>query len=181
MSIVSRRFRSSKEANAYLLMLPNMPREIDRTAILYSWVKKGKYVSVGPYSVIGKDGFGYSKGRHIPHIGGVILADDVEIGANCCIDRAKLENTVIGAETKLDNLVHVAHNCQIGKRNLLCAGVIIGGSVITGDNCFIGLNATIKDHVKIGNNVTIGCGANVVNNIPDGKTIFGNPAKAKAD
>lgn len=171
-------FKSSKEANEYLLSLPPIEPEISFSAIIYPWVKIGRTVSVGPYSVIGKDGFGYSKdGRKIPHMAGVILGDNVEIGANCCIDRGKLDDTTIGANTKLDNLVHIAHNCKIGKSNLICAGVIIGGSVTTGDNCFIGLNATIRDHVKIGNNVIIGCGANVVKDVPDGLTVKGNPAK----
>jgi UDP-3-O-[3-hydroxymyristoyl] glucosamine N-acyltransferase len=108
------------------------------------------------------------------------LEDGVEIGSNCTIDRAKLENTVIGAGTKLDNFVHIAHNSQLGKNNIICAGAIIGGSVTTGDNCFIGLNATIKDHVRLGDNVTVGCGANVVKDVQNGETVFGNPAKAKA-
>lgn len=180
MSTENKRFRSSKEANDYLLSLPDAPLEIDRRAVLYACVRKGKNIGIGPYSVIGKDGFGYLNGRRIPHIGGVLLGDNVEIGSNCTIDRAKLELTVIGAGTKIDNLVHIAHNCIIGKNNIICAGAILGGSVTTGDNCFIGLNATIKDHVRLGNNVTVGCGANVIRDVPDGQTVVGNPAKDKA-
>lgn len=181
MNTANKRFKSSREANDYLLTLPDAPREIDRRAVLYKCVKVGENVSIGPYSVIGKDGFGFAGTRRIPHIGGVILEHDVEIGAGCYIDRAKLENTIIGEGTKLDNAVHIAHNCVIGKRNLLCAGVIIGGSAVTGDNCFIGLNATIKDHVRVGDNVTIGAGAVVVKDVPSGQTVASwNPAKAKA-
>ena len=172
------KFNSSKEANDYLLSLPPVEPYIALSAILYSCVKVGRNVTVGEYSVVGKQGFGYSNdGRRIPHIGGVNLHDNVEIGGGCYVDSGKLEDTVIGANTKLDNLVHVAHNCKLGKNNLLCAGVIIGGSVTIGNNCFVGLNATIKDHVNIGNNVIIGCGANVVKDVPDGTTVKGNPAK----
>lgn len=180
MSIANRKFKSAQEANEYLLSLPAAPLEIDSRAVLYSCVKKTKNVGIGPYSVIGRDGFGYKDGRRIPHIGGVIIEEYVEIGSNSCIDRAKLDNTIIGAHTKIDNLVHVGHNAVIGRGCIIVAGSVIGGSCVLGDNVFVGQNATIKDHVKVGNNVIIGCGANVIKDVPDGQTVVGNPAKPLA-
>lgn len=134
-------------------------------------------------AVIGGEGFGYEwdgeKLVKFPHRGDVIIEKDVEIGANTCIDRATLEGkaTLIGEGTKIDNLVHIAHNVKIGKHCLIVAGTVIGGGVIIGDRCYIGIGAMIKNKVKIGNDVTIGMGAVVLHDIPDGWTVVGNPAK----
>lgn len=176
------RFSSKEAAHAFLRQQPRERLIIDPSAVIYQqWVDVGKDVSVGPFSVVGKQGFGYEKisGRweRINHVGRVVLEDNVEIGALCTIDRAKLEKTIIRKGTKTDNLCHIAHNCDIGENCLLCAGVIIGGSCKIGNNTFIGLNATVKDHITIGDNCTIGCGANVVKDVPDGATAKGNPAK----
>lgn len=139
---------------------------------------------ISPYgTVIGKDGFGYEwdgeKHVKFPHLGDVIIGKDVEIGANTCIDRAALEGefTVIGDGTKIDNLVHIAHNVKIGEGCLIVAGSVIGGSCVIGDRCYIGIGAMIKNKVKIGNDVTIGMGAVVLKDVPDGWTVVGNPAK----
>lgn len=134
-------------------------------------------------TTIGGDGFGYEwdgeKLIKFPHRGDVIIGNDVEIGANTCIDRATLEGeaTEIGDGTKIDNLVHIAHNVKIGKHCLIVAGSVIGGSVTIGDRCYIGIGAMIKNKVKIGNDVTVGMGAVVLQDIPDGETWVGNPAK----
>jgi UDP-3-O-[3-hydroxymyristoyl] glucosamine N-acyltransferase len=133
--------------------------------------------------VVGFEGFGFEwdgkKLLKMPHRGDVKIGKDVEIGSNTCIDRATLEGeaTVIGDGTKIDNLVQIAHNCKVGKHNLICAGAVLCGSVVTGDRVFIGANATVLQKLIIGNDVTIGAGAVVTRNIPDGKTVFGNPAK----
>lgn len=170
-------FSSSAEANAYLRTFPAEETRIHPTAVLYGKTKIGFDVAIGPYSVIGKSGFGYDKDGKIPHIAGVMLCDNVEIGANTCIDRGKLVDTFIGKNTKIDNLVHIAHNVRIGKDCLVVAGAVIGGSCAIGDNCFIGMNVSIRQHLRIGDNVVIGAGAVVVKDLEPDQTYVGNPAR----
>lgn len=127
---------------------------------------------------IGREGFGYARDHDgtlikMPHNGNVIIEENVEIGAHTCIDRAVEGSTIIGAGTKIDNLVHVAHGVKIGKNCLIVAGTVIGGSSEIGDNCFLGINCSIKNKVKIGNNVTIGMGAIVLADVPDNTTVIG--------
>lgn len=138
----------------------------------------------GTNNSIGGQGFGYARAEDgslvaILHLGDIEIGNNVEIHSNVCIDRATKDGefTEIGDGTKIDNLVHIAHNCKIGKHNLICAGAIIGGSVVTGDRCFIGIGAMIKNKVRIGNDVTIGAGAVVLKDVPDGWTVVGNPAR----
>lgn len=139
-------------------------------------------IKIGKGTVIGGDGFGYVRQEDgilykMPHTGNVIINENVEIGGNTCIDRAVVGSTVIGAGTKIDNLVHIAHGAKIGKNCLIVAGAVIGGSTEIGDNCYIGIGAMIKNKIRIGNNVVIGMGAVVLNDVPDGVTIVGNPGK----
>lgn len=136
----------------------------------------------GKNCVIGGPGFGYEFEEdgtpfRIPHLGNVVIGENVELGSNVCIDRAVVGSTVICDNVKIDNLVHIAHNAKIGRNTLIVAGAVIGGSVEIGENCFIGMNASIKQKVKIGNRVTIGAGAVVLKDVPDGETWVGNPAK----
>ena len=144
----------------------------------------GKNCIVQPGTVIGADGFAYERLedtlelQRFPHIGGVIIGDNVEICSNCSIARGSLSNTIIGEGTKLDALVHIAHNVEIGRHCALTAGTIIGGSTRIGDMCWTGLNSTIKHKVKIGNKVIIGSGASVINNIDDEDIVAGVPAKS---
>jgi UDP-3-O-[3-hydroxymyristoyl] glucosamine N-acyltransferase len=135
-------------------------------------------VLVKEFACIGGDGFGYAREEDgtlvkMPHTGNVIIEENVEIGAYTCIDRAVIGSTIIGAGTKIDNLVHIAHGAKIGKNCLIVAGSVIGGSAEIGDNCFIGINASIKNKVKIGNNVTVGMGAIVLKDVPDNTTVKG--------
>ena len=137
---------------------------------------------IGTGSVIGGDGFGYAREADgtlvkIPHRGNVIIEENVSIGANTCIDRAAVGSTVIGAGTKIDNLVHIAHGVKIGKNCLIIAGAVIGGSVEIGENSYIGIGAMIKNKIRIGKNCVIGMGSVVVKDVPDGVTVVGNPAK----
>lgn len=153
---------------------------IHPTAVI-SNAKIGKNVIIGAGTVIGGEGFGYMPDENgeliqFPHIGGVIIEDDVEIGANTCIDRGALGDTIIGRGTKIDNLVHVAHNVKIGRNCQIICQVGIGGSVEIGDNCFVGIGASIRNQKKIGKNVIIGMGAVVVKDVPDNMTVAGNPA-----
>jgi UDP-3-O-[3-hydroxymyristoyl] glucosamine N-acyltransferase len=144
----------------------------------------GKNCIIQPGTVIGADGFAYERLedtlelQKFPHIGGVIIGDNVEICSNCSIARGSLSDTIIGEGTKLDALVHVAHNVEIGRHCALTAGTIIGGSTRIGDMSWTGLNSTIKHKLKIGNKVIIGSGASVINNIDDEDIVAGVPAKS---
>lgn len=137
----------------------------------------GMHCDIHADAVIGKAGFGYHKGKRVPHIGGVHIGHEVEIGAHTCVDRGTLGATVIGDNTKVDNLVHIAHNVRIGYRCTIVAGTVIGGSAVIGDDVYIGINASIKNKVRIGNGATIGMGAVVLRDVPAGETWVGNPAR----
>ena len=159
---------------------------IGRDCILYANVTIydgcviGDRVTVHSGTVIGVDGFGYAtlNGEHhkIPQIGNVVIEDDVEIGANCTIDRATMGSTVIGKGTKTSNLVAVGHNTRVGPGGLIVAQVGIAGSVTIGHHVTIAGQAGLAGHIKVGDNVTIGAQAGVINNIPDQRTVMGSPA-----
>ena len=132
-------------------------------------------------TVIGSDGFGYAKekGVHhkIPQIGGVRIEDDVEIGANVTIDRATLGVTRIGRGTKIDNLVQIGHNVDIGENCIIVAQVGIGGSTRVGNNSILAGQVGLVGHIRIGNRVVIGAQSGVTKDIPDDTTMFGYPAR----
>ena len=148
--------------------------------MLYADVILGDRVEVHAGTVLGGDGFGYRlvDGRHVkvPQTGRVEVGDDVEIGANCTIDRATFEATRIGEGTKIDNLVMIGHNNQIGRHNLLCGQVGIAGSCKTGDYVVMAGQAGIKDNTQIGDRVIVGAQAGVHRNIPSGQHVLGSPA-----
>jgi UDP-3-O-[3-hydroxymyristoyl] glucosamine N-acyltransferase len=129
--------------------------------------------------VIGGDGFGFAaiegKNQKIPQIGAVELGDDVEIGANTTIDRATVDATRIGSGTKIDNLVQIAHNVQIGDNCIIVAQSGIAGSTKVGNNTTIAAQVGIVGHLKIGNNVLIASQSGISGNISDGEKIGGNP------
>jgi len=129
---------------------------------------------------IGLKGFGFiplkEKNFRIPHIGKVILEDNVEIGASCTIDRGSIGDTVIGKNTFLDNQVHMAHNVKIGDNCMIAGQVGFAGSSTLGNNVSIGGQAGVSGHLKIGNNVKIGGGSGVVKDIPDNTIVMGYPA-----
>ncbi len=132
-------------------------------------------------TIIGADGFGFIAQKDgiptkVPQTGNVIIENNVEIGANCTIDRATISSTIIREGVKLDNLVHIAHNCEIGKSSLLAGQVGIAGSAKIGKECVMGGQVAINDHVIMGNNVSVGGQAGVLSNVKDGETIFGSPA-----
>jgi UDP-3-O-[3-hydroxymyristoyl] glucosamine N-acyltransferase len=137
-------------------------------------------VIIGGNAIVGEDGFGYSthNGTHhkIPHIGSVIIEDDVEIGSGCGIERGTLSDTVIGKGSKLGDLIAIGHGTKIGEHCLLVAQVGIAGSSTLGHHCVVGGQAGIIGHIKIGNMVRIAAQAGVISDIPDGKTIIGAPA-----
>ena len=141
----------------------------------------GNNVFILDSSVIGKKGFGFfpgiKKNLRYPHIGMVIIGDNVEIGCNNTIDRGSLSNTIIGNNTFIDNQVHIAHNVKIGNNCIITAQVGFAGSAIIGNKVLIGGQAGISGHLKIGNNVQIGGGSGVIKNIPDNMRVMGYPAK----
>lgn len=144
-------------------------------------VRIGDRVRVHAGARIGTDGFGYTAGpegaRKIPQIGGCVIGDDVEIGANCTIDRGALDDTRIGDRTKLDNLVHVAHNVRIGSDCLIAAQVGIAGSSIIGDGVQFAGQVGIADHLVIGPGARLAAQAGVMRDVPDGETHGGTPAQ----
>jgi UDP-3-O-[3-hydroxymyristoyl] glucosamine N-acyltransferase len=147
---------------------------------IYSEVRIGSEVSIHAGSVIGSDGFGYiwdgKKHQKIHQIGSVIIEDDVEIGANVTVDRGALGDTVIRKGSRIDNLVQIAHNVEVGEFTVLCSQVGIAGSSKVGNNCIFAGQVGIADHVKIGSNVKIGAQSGVPNDIPDNKIVLGYPA-----
>jgi UDP-3-O-[3-hydroxymyristoyl] glucosamine N-acyltransferase len=145
-------------------------------------IQIGKNVYRDKGAVIGSEGFGYERNEKgelekFPHFGGVVIGDDVDIGANTCIDRGSLEDTVIGSGTKIDNLVHVGHNAKIGKHCLITALSLIGGSAVIEDYATIWSAAVIKNHVKIGHHAVVGAGAVVLRDVKPYETVAGVPAK----
>jgi UDP-3-O-[3-hydroxymyristoyl] glucosamine N-acyltransferase len=132
---------------------------------------------------LGSDGFAFERYEgggleKFPHKGYVRLGDNVEIYANCSIARGSLSDTKIGEGTKLDALVHIAHNVNVGKNCELTAGTIIGGSTTLGDTSWTGLNSTLKNGIKIGRNVIVASGASVIHDVPDGDIVAGVPARS---
>jgi UDP-3-O-[3-hydroxymyristoyl] glucosamine N-acyltransferase len=153
---------------------------IHPNAVLYADVILGDRVEIHGGTVLGGDGFGYRQveGKHvkIPHTGRLEVGSDVEIGSNCTIDRATFEATRIGEGTKIDNLVMIGHNNQIGRHNLLCGQVGIAGSCKTGDYVVMAGQAGIKDNTEIGDRVIVGAQAGVHRNVPGGQNVLGSPA-----
>jgi len=134
---------------------------------------------------IGEDGFAFERNadgelERFPHIRGVKIGDNVEVGANTNIARGSLSDTIIGNGTKVADMVHIGHNILIGKHCQIAAGTAIGGSTKIGDMCWTGLNSTLRK-VHVGNNVIVGCGAVVLHDVPDGDIVAGVPAKSIKD
>jgi len=148
--------------------------------VVYAKCQIGHRVAIHAGSVIGSDGYGYvfDEGRHrkVLQVGNVIIHDDVEIGANTCIDRAALGATVIGQGAKIDNLVHIAHNVVIGRHCLVMGQVGFAGSTRLGDYCVIASQSGIAGHLKLGHQATVGAKSGVMRDIPDKGTVVGIPA-----
>jgi UDP-3-O-[3-hydroxymyristoyl] glucosamine N-acyltransferase len=152
---------------------------------LYNNSRTGDRVTIHASTVIGSDGFGYrfENGKHtkVPHAGHVVIEDDVEIGANTVVDRATLGSTVIGAGTKIDNLVQIAHSVKLGKNNILCAFTGIAGSSSSGNNVIFAADVGVGDHVRIDDGVILGARAGVPSkkHLKQGNIYLGNPARPK--
>lgn len=163
--------------------------QIDEGAVIHSHcnicdnVHIGENVIIKPGCIIGSDGFGYlmneeEEYENFPHIGGVIIEDNVEIGANVTIDRGALGNTHVKKGAKIDNLVHIAHNAVIGRHSIIIAGAVICGSAVIGDYSWIAPSVVINNNITIGKKTKIGIGSAVIRSVPDGETWFGVPAES---
>lgn len=130
--------------------------------------------------VIGADGFGYilHQGQQfkVPQVGNVLIKDNVEIGANSCVDRATLGTTVIGENTKLDNLVQIGHNCNIGKNSIICSQTGLAGHSHVGDRVYLAGQVGCADHITIGDDVMVGAQSGVAQDVKAGSKVFGYPA-----
>lgn len=161
--------------------------KIGDNCLIYSNVSVRENVEIGDRviihcgTVVGSDGFGFVTvdGKHekVPQTGTVVVGDDVEIGACVTIDRARFGKTMIGAGTKVDNLVQIAHNVIIGKNCIIVAQVGIAGSTVLGDNVTLAGQVGVAGHLKIGNNVIVAAQSGVSKSIPDNSAVFGSPAK----
>lgn len=149
--------------------------------VLYDGVLIGNRVLIEASSVIGGDGYGYRQleGRHqrIPHFGKVRIEDDVEIGSCTVIDRAMISETVIGEGTKIDSLVMIAHNCEIGRHNMFVSQVGMAGSVTTDDYVVCAGQVGIADHVHLGEGAVFGARSAIHKNMPGGQAYLGTPAE----
>jgi UDP-3-O-[3-hydroxymyristoyl] glucosamine N-acyltransferase len=157
----------------------------DRVSLVQNCIV-GKNCVIQSGVSMGSDGFAFERNKEMklekfPHKGYLIIGDNVEICVNCSIARGSLSDTKIGDGTKLDALVHIAHNVVIGKNCALTAGTVIGGSTVLGDNCWTGLNSTLKHKIRLGNNVIVGSGASVIHDVPDADIVAGVPAKSIKD
>lgn len=154
----------------------------DSNVRVYDDTVMGKGCVVKAGAVLGGAGFGYERDVdgnkfRFPQIGQLIMGDYVEVGANTCIDRGALADTVIGDFTKINNLCHIAHNNKIGKNVTITGCVNVSGSNVIDDDVWIAPNSSIRGWVHIGKGATVGMGAVVVKNIPEGETWVGNPAR----
>ena len=148
---------------------------------IYEGCRIGSNVIIHAGAVIGADGFGFApdeKGEYakIPQIGNVVVEDNVEIGANTCIDRATMGSTVIRRGVKLDNLIQVGHNVVVGEHTVCASQVGIAGTSKIGRHCMLGGQVGIAGHLTIGDNVQLGSKSGISNNIPEGTVYFGYPA-----
>ena len=160
--------------------------EIGDNTIIYAGVKVyencliGKNCIIHSGAVIGSDGFGFApdgdKYKKIPQLGNVIIEDDVEIGANTTIDRAVMDSTIIRSGVKLDNLIQIAHNVEIGEDTVMAAQVGIAGSVKIGKHCMFGGQVGLAGHIQIADNVNFGAQSGVISNIKKPTTVLGAPA-----
>lgn len=160
--------------------------EIGDNTILYPHVtvyhdcRIGQHCILHAGSVIGADGFGFApegeQYKKIPQLGNVVIEDNVEIGANTTIDRAVMDSTIIRQGVKLDNLIQIAHNVEVGENTVMAAQVGIAGSVKVGKHCMFGGQVGLAGHIQIANDVTLGAQAGVISSVKEATTLLGAPA-----
>ncbi len=151
------------------------------SVVIYAETRVGSRVTIHAGAVLGADGFGYfpegGLPRKWPHVGNVVIEDDVEVGANSCIDRAKFGTTLIERGAKIDNLVQVAHNCRVGPASLIAAQTGLSGSVVLEAGVACGGQVGIADHNTIGAGAQLGAQSGVIGNVPAGSITFGTPQR----
>jgi UDP-3-O-[3-hydroxymyristoyl] glucosamine N-acyltransferase len=154
---------------------------------LFNKVKIGKNCIIREFCSIGGQGFGFYREnnsvlfQHIPHVGSVIIEDNVHIYPYVNIDLGTIGSTIIGYNTIIDHFVHIGHNAKIGKCNIIAAKTVLSGGVKIGNNTFLGVGSLIKEKCEIGSGVVIGIGSVVIKDIPDNQLWYGNPAKKSKD
>ena len=165
--------------------------QVEEDTVIYSGATIREYCHVGKRCVIhssavlGADGFGFTTtdGVHtkVPQVGNVILEDDVEVGAHVGIDRAAMGSTIIGHGTKIDNLVHIGHNCKLGANCLVVAQTGISGSTIVGDNVTFGGQVGTVGHIRIGGNSTYAARSGIISDMPEGVFCAGFPVQSHTE
>jgi len=159
--------------------------DIGPNAVCHRGTRLGNRVRLKASAVIGGDGFGFASGpdghRMIRHVGGCILEDDVQVGSHSCIDRGSLDDTVIGAGTKIDNLVHLAHNVRVGRGCLIIEGVGVAGSVRIGDGVILAGQVGVAGHVTIGDGVRVSAQSGIGQDVPARTDMGGSPARHQRD
>jgi len=159
--------------------------EIHDNVVIRGHVFIGDRCLIKSGAVIGEKGFSFERDGdkliRVEHTGGVLIGDDVEIGSHTTVVQGTVYDTILESQVKLDDHVHVAHNCYIGKRTQISAGTILAGSVTVGQDCWFGLNSTVRggfgQKTVIGDGAFIGVGAVVLNNVLPGDVVVGNPAR----
>lgn len=156
--------------------------ELRHNVVIADGVKIGCHCLIRSNSVIGEEGFGFEYDEtgapiRLPHLGSVEIGDFVEIGNFTAVARGTLKNTIIHSYVKIDNLVHIAHNCIIGENSMVIACAEVSGSSIVGKNCWLSVGCSTIQKIKLGDNCLIGIGAVVLKDVPPGAVMAGNPAK----
>lgn len=155
--------------------------ELGAHVVCYGGTRIGRRCVLKAGAVLGGAGFGYISGPEghvrIPHVGGCLIGDDVEIGSNSCVDRGSVGDTSIGAGTKLDNLVHIGHNARLGARCLVMGGVMVAGSAEIGSGVIMAGHCAVGGHFRVGDRVRIGAKAGVISEVADGLDVSGFPAR----
>jgi UDP-3-O-[3-hydroxymyristoyl] glucosamine N-acyltransferase len=148
-------------------------------AVICGCARVGRFVRIGPNAVIGHEGFGFVPGPELPvrirHVGGVLIEDFVDVGACACVDRGTLGVTVIRAGAKVDNLVQVGHNAEVGRGALIAAQTGLAGSTRVGDGAMLGGQVGVADHRRIGAKARVAGKSGVVSDVGDGETVAGMP------
>ncbi|MDR2910014.1 MAG: UDP-3-O-(3-hydroxymyristoyl)glucosamine N-acyltransferase [Bacteroidales bacterium] len=186
-AFISKNVRIGNNVKIYPHVFIGENVSVGDNCILYSGVKIyddciiGNRCILHSGCVVGADGFGFvpqndGTYKKIPHVGNSILEDDVEIGANTTIDRGTIGSTIIRNGVKIDNLVHIAHNCEIGANTAIAAQTGIAGTTKIGENCKLGGQVGVAGHINIGNNVHIGAQSGVSNSVKDNETLLMTPA-----